>query len=134
MQISRSRRRRHEMNLVPLVNVIFLLLVFFMLGGQVGGDRVTEVTLPVAESSDAVQAEPIDLMLTRDDIIVLNGAPVPDELLRRELKALFRQYDNVLQPVIVKADAQQSAKKMLFLVRILGEAGFTNISLVTKKI
>lgn len=134
MQITRRQRRRSEINLVPLINVIFLLLIFFMIGGQVGGDTVTQVTLPVAESSDAVQAEPMDVMLTKEDIIVLNGAPVPDDMLAKELKRLFAQYNNGLQPVIVKADARQSAKKMLLLVRMLGEAGFTNISLVTKKI
>lgn len=130
----RKRRARLDINLVPLINVIFLLLIFFMVGGNVGGDTVTEVTLPVAESSDSVQAEPMDVMLTKDDIIVVNGNPVPDDMLARELKEQFSHYKNGLQPVIVKADARQSAKKMLFLVRMLGEAGFTNISLVTKKI
>lgn len=78
MRISRMTARRHGPSLTALIDVVFLLLLFFMLVSTFG--RFSHVDIRLAGSAEGTAAAETDvvvlLTVTRDDTFAVNGRPV----------------------------------------------------------
>ncbi len=87
VQIQRTRKRRFRMDMAPLIDVVFLLLIFFMLTFAVLGQAM-DVTLPEgAEEEQAALQEDIHLMIDRLGNLRINGQEIPLDRLKTELEA-----------------------------------------------
>ncbi|MGF6861101.1 biopolymer transport protein ExbD [Rhodobacteraceae bacterium MBR-64] len=116
--------RRRTVNLTPMIDVVFLLLVFFMLAARFGA----ELSLPVA-SAGAGTAEwqgPPRLIEVLPDAVLLNGVPVAKAGLADAVAALTRTRDD---PVVLRARGADVAR----IVSVMGglqQAGFSHLVLV----
>jgi biopolymer transport protein ExbD len=72
-----TEETRSELSVVPLVNVVFLLLVFFMLAGQISAPEPLDVEPPRSISDAESVGEPVGLLLTRDGQVALERVIVP---------------------------------------------------------
>lgn len=121
----RSRRRfggsngtMSEMNIVPLVDVVLVLLVIFMLTAQ-AMEFGLEINVPqVREVQDTVEDHPV-IQITRSDKLMLNGKPIninaiPDELNKRfhNPKTVFLEADKATtwDPIAQVMDVLKRAK------------------------
>lgn len=68
--------------LIPMINIVFLLLIFFMVAGQIAS-RDASLQLPVSTSQDELLAGEIEITIGIDGVARINGEPVAGDLLDR---------------------------------------------------
>lgn len=130
MEFSRSKKSKVEISLIPLVNVIFLLLIFFMVAGTIEGVDIFEVELPASEDGQLKPTAASTVYLSADGLIAVNNDVVVKEDLKTILSTLF--INNPEQRVVVKSDLSVPADTLIYIMNSIEEAGGTEISLVTQ--
>ena len=79
MDIKRRKRARNSMSITPLVDVVFLLLLFFALTLHFSPEEAISVELPTSSSAKQQSETEIILTVTPEGVIRLNGKDVPVE-------------------------------------------------------
>jgi biopolymer transport protein ExbD len=117
-------RRSRKPSLTPMIDVVFLLLIFFMLASRFGQDSA----LSLATAGGAAPYEgPPRLILVTEIGLSLNGRPLATEDLPGALDALMRSRDEM---VVLRADQDTSLQRLILIAQILREAGFTTLAVV----
>ena len=114
-------RPTRRMSLTPMIDVVFLLLVFFMLASQFGRDRVVPLTMGGA---GAVYQGPPRLVLVTADGLHLNGVPVAADALAARLIPLTQEMSDA---IILQPDKTASLQQMMDAAVLLTDAGFTGL-------
>lgn len=132
MRLARPPKRSPQESTITLINVVFLMLVFFLIAGTLTPPLDKDVTLISTLQSE--QAEPPDaLFVTADGVMRARGAEVtaPDYVAAVRQKELLLPED----PVTVKiaADRDLPAERLIAIVGELRDAGATRITVVTER-
>lgn len=122
-----TRRRRGDEELTPLINVVFLLLIFVVLAGEVIETAPFAVTPPDADITSVVPAEMTSVYLGPTGNIFVAGKVYPPGDFVGVLAALPTA---IPTKVVVEADRSVDAASALALVEQLHKAGVTQIKLV----
>ena len=117
-----SKRRR--LGLTPMIDVVFLLLVFFMLAARFGG--MTQVPLSAAASGSAAYEGPPRLITLAQESILLNGQEVRLSELSERLPPLMTNQDDV---ILLSAKAGATTQQLVTVLDALQEAGLSNVVL-----
>lgn len=127
MQIEQPRRRRRLVSLTPLIDVVFILLVFFMLASTFLDWRVFSVTVPADDTvADEDLPDPVVLRVERDRWL-LDGEPVTRDGLRARLE---RMGDGTPQRVlVVSVDDDAPVQRMVDALDAAERAGVTEVSI-----
>ncbi|MCA8928410.1 MAG: biopolymer transporter ExbD [Alphaproteobacteria bacterium] len=123
----RPKRRRGGLaddRILPLINVVFLLLIFFMLAGRLAASDPFPVAPPASSSEAADDGGETVIHLAADGALALNGRPVALE----DLQALVPS----AAPLRLKADAGVEALRVVGVLAQLRAAGVRQVSLVTR--
>jgi biopolymer transport protein ExbD len=130
-----QRRRDEEVgiNLTPLIDVVFLLLIFFMVSTTFERHGEIQLQLPSADR-DAVPAQQawIDVLVDATGTYYVDGR----ELVNRRPETLRRMLETVLservgKPVLVRADANASHQSVVTALDVIGALGVTSVSIAT---
>ncbi len=126
-QWSRSRERALEDAVLPLINIVFLLMIFFLLAGK-ASERMQAEAAPQSWLSEKTSAAaPKWLRLLPDDAIDANGVLISDAGLAQEaLRWAGAAVD-------VEADASIAAERVLRVLNTLNAAGAGEVRLMTRK-
>lgn len=132
MHFERSQRRNDEERILPLINVVFLLLIFFIIAGQLAATDPFEVE-PVTSASEAPAEVPELVVLAGSDgRLALNGQIMNEAELKSAFAAhLDRDGIDEVPPVRLKADGRAEAGRIIAVMEILREAGAQKIRLLT---
>ncbi|WP_154223103.1 ExbD/TolR family protein [Marinicella rhabdoformis] len=135
MKISSSESERRNLNLTPLIDVVFLLLIFFMVSTTFEKQSKLKIELPEA-SADAVASVQEDLVISisKNGAFYVNNNEVPNAQtanLTKALRAIAK--DDRDMPVILKADANVAHKHVVLAMDVLGNMGFSAVSMATTK-
>ena len=122
MQLASSQRQRRRPSLTPMVDVVFLLLVFFMLASRFGLDFA--LTLPLASGSGEYTGPP-RLIDIGPDRLRLNGVEVQD--LVAAVRPLTQE---VSDTVILRGEDGTNLQRIVDITETLRAAGFTSIVLI----
>lgn len=123
----RARRRSGDEELTPLINVVFLLLIFVVLAGEVVETAPFAVTPPDAETAVVAPAEMTSVYLGPAGQIFVAGKVYPPGDFASVLAAL----PTAMPPeIVVEADRSVDAATALALVEHLHKAGVQQIRLV----
>jgi biopolymer transport protein ExbD len=123
-------RRNSEDNLIPLINIIFLLLIFFMLTGKLTSSDVFKIAPPASISEAAAAEEAVTVLVTADGQLAVNQQIVVIEELTATVAALLEQ--RAAAPMIkLKADAGLPAAQLLAVLNALRAAGVRKLTLLT---
>ncbi|NSY41066.1 biopolymer transporter ExbD [Leisingera sp. ANG59] len=114
-------RAKKRLSLAPMIDVVFLLLVFFMLASQFGRDRV--VPLATGGAGSTYQGPPRLVLITAEGLR-LNGVPMEEETLAERLTALTRTTSDA---IILQPDAKASLQQLMDAAGLLTAAGFTGL-------
>ena len=129
-------RRKHrsqldaidEINMTPLIDLTFLLLIIFMITTPLLENSV-DVSPPEMNASELPDKNSCSINLDRYGQILFNTVPVTkDELLLR-LEALREQHPKTA--ILIRGDGERRYSEVIALMKIVKDAGLTNISLVT---
>ena len=122
MQLASSQRQRRRPSLTPMVDVVFLLLVFFMLASRFGLDFA--LTLPLASGGGEYTGPP-RLIDIGPDRLRLNGVEVQD--LVAAVRPLTQE---VSDTVILRGEDGTNLQRIVDITETLRAAGFTSIVLI----
>ena len=123
-----------ELELAPMIDVVFLLLIFFIVSWQFARfERDMEVSVPEAEQTDknARKAGEIIVNIRESGGIYLNGNEVGAALLLEKLQSIAANYPN--QAVIVRGDASADFGHIITVLDQIKEAGIWNVAFATSK-
>lgn len=118
-----NHRRRRGENIVPMINVVFLLLIFFLMTAQIVPPAPFDVTPPRSTAADPA-AEPDTLYLSATGALAYEGAFGEDAL------AALGARDSTV-PLTLRADASLSAVTLATLLPKLAAAGVRETRLIT---
>ena len=117
-------RPRRRPNLTPMIDVVFLLLVFFMLASRFGVERAMPLTLAGGE---AAYSGPPRLVEVSSDGLRLNGMPVTAQTLGASLAPLMQSPDDV---IILRARGGADLQALVAVMDMLTASGLTRLVLV----
>ena len=123
-----ARRRAHQSgddSVLPLINVVFLLLIFFMLAGRLASGDPFEIAPPKSLTDGDPRAQEMLVLLTGDGRIAVNGEVVEREALAGVLKTASAAM------VRLKADGGVNAVEVVALMELLRDAGVESLDLLT---
>lgn len=118
-------RARRRPSLTPMIDVVFLLLVFFMLASRFGSEVVLDLSLGGGAGGAAWQGAP-RLVDIGPDELRLNGVPVALDTLVEDLGPLLPTSD---APVILRAQGGD-LQRVIDVMEALQGAGITQLVLV----
>ena len=121
-----TRRKRFQIDMAPLIDVVFLLLIFFMLTFAIQGQGLA-VSLPEGEENLKVEKD-IIVKIDQNNNIRLNGRPIQIDSLRGVLKEELLSHSGKL----VVIDSAPKVKYELFtrVLDVSREAGAENFSII----
>lgn len=132
-----SGRRRHsappmaEINIIPLVDVVLVLLIIFMATTAFVKEAGLDMTLPTASTANAKPEESKDLTiaLTREGGIYLDGKPSSEAGVQAAMMAKAKSNPQTL--VIVKADQRLEYRRIVRMIDMARQARLPNFTLAT---
>ena len=134
MRLSLRTRTQPEVNLTSLIDVVLLLLIFFMVSTSFVKQSQIKISLPQADSSPVVEepAEQIDIMITSTGTFLVNGRELINNRAATIRNALQKVSDgNNGLPMTISADANAKHQHVVTAMDIAGRLGFTQISIAT---
>ncbi len=118
-----SPRHPRRPNLTPMIDVVFLLLVFFMLASRFGAENVIPLANGLGQGSAPATLRLVEI---EPETLRLNGAQVSLEDLPDDLKRLD---DDPRAPVVLRA-RKARVQRLVVIVQALRAAGLTQLMLV----
>ena len=114
---------------VPLIDVMFNLLIFFMLTSNFLVQPGIRVNLPKAISSEVVRSEQLIVTLTGQDLIFLNDQPTTVQ----DLAPKIREAAQENKAVLLKADTNASLGRVVEIWDMCRESGVPQINIATNQ-
>ncbi len=129
MRIPRPRRTPIAESVLPMINIVFLLLIFFMLAGAISATDVFEITPPDSRSAQPARQTQALLLLDAQGRLALDSIPIDDRSLTHVLSArLAEAPDTVLH---LKADGRVPAERVVAIMEAVRDAGASTLILKT---
>ena len=125
----RPKAERGSIELTPLINVFFLLLIFFLFTSSFIFQPGIKVNLPRAVTSEVVQQENVVIIITKDDKIFLDEREISRDELASKLKLMAKEKVSLL----IKADSKASLGTIVEIWDMSRHEGVVQINIATGK-
>jgi biopolymer transport protein ExbD len=125
------RRRRPEMNLLPLIDVLVMLMFYAFATMQFRSAATLNITLPKVETAGKNEFKgSVTISIDKDGALTLNDKPITDA----QLDDALQQFHNIDRdiPVLIKADETSQLKKVTFVWDACRKNGMMKISLQSR--
>jgi biopolymer transport protein ExbD len=134
VKLSLRAKTQPEVNLTSLIDVVLLLLIFFMVSTSFVKQSQINISLPEAQSSKIVEEQPeqIDILITATGTYFVNGRELINnrpETIRNALQKVSAGNSNM--PMTISADANARHQHVVTAMDVAGRLGFTQISIAT---
>lgn len=132
------RGRSHEepeINLIPLIDVLLVILIFLMVTTTYSKFSGLEINLPTADASPPEQQQPneVNVVLTVNGDVMINREPVGAHDVASIGLALKKAAGNAKEPVvIINADAKTAHQSVIDVMQAAQQAGLSHISFATQ--
>lgn len=135
MKFRRQRPGEVGVNLTPLIDVVFLLLIFFMVSTTF--TRETQLTLDLPEASGSARETPerqVEVLVDEQGRYRVNGQPLVDQRVRTIQSAIYKvSAGDTTLPLVIAADAQASHQDVVRAMDAAGQMGFVHLSISTRQ-
>lgn len=135
MNFKRQKLEEVSVNLTPLIDVVFLLLIFFMVSTTFTKESRLTLELPEASGDPAPQElVPLEVIVDAQGQYMVNQLTVVTPNLKG-LKAAIAEVagGDTTQPVVITADAKAPHQSVIRAMDAAGQLGFTSLSLTTRE-
>ncbi len=135
MKFRRQQVEDQGINLTPLIDVVFLLLIFFMVSTTFTKETHLSVDLPEAvgeQSSDL--PEQIEILINSDGSYSVNGLALVNNQVATLRSALEKTSEGNNQvPLVITADANTPHQAVVQAMDVAGQLGFARLSITTRQ-
>ncbi|MFV2004868.1 MAG: ExbD/TolR family protein [Gammaproteobacteria bacterium] len=129
-----GRARIHShLDIAPLIDIVFLLLVFFMLTSTFLLPEAIELELPESKSASVTDITPVIVSLNQTGQLALNGESIELEQLQQAIQPLIKplKTQDGEAAITLKSDARTEVQLLLKVMDEIRAAGGTNVGLAT---
>lgn len=135
MQFRRQSGSQVTVDLTPLIDVVFLLLIFFMVSTTFTKETHLSLDLPEASGEEQnEQPSQLEILIDANGQYVINGKTLVNNKLDTLISGLeLASAGNKKLPLIITADAKTAHQAVITAMDAAGQAGFSQLSLTTKK-
>ncbi len=102
-------------DLTPLIDMVFILLIFFILAASFAV-RGLDLDLPPAQSSAPLSGRVVEIRLNADGSFVCDGVPTPRADVRLKLQNVIRGFKNRPGQLVLKAAPDAPVEALIFIV------------------
>lgn len=132
MKLQTREREAPEVNLTSLIDVVLLLLVFFMVSTSFVREAEINLSLPEAdtESELTVVDEGLEISISRTGNYFINGRALLNndrQTLRTAIERLAGERRDV--PVTIRGDAESTLQSFVTATEVVGQLGFTQVQI-----
>lgn len=130
----RTRRREElELNITPLIDIVFLLLIFFMVSTTFQKESELRIQLPEAsEQSPSEPRDPLVIAISADGQYAVGGRTLPDDRRATLVEALGRAVGEQRErPLVVRADARTPHQAVVRAMDAAARLGLHRLSIAT---
>ena len=130
-----QRREEVSINLTPLIDIVFLLLIFFMVSTTFTRETQLSIDLPEAEgqSRETVE-EGIEILVDESGQYRVNGQALVDKRMRTLQAAIYKiSAGDTTMPMTITADAQAAHQDVVQAMDAAGQMGFIHLSITTRQ-
>jgi biopolymer transport protein ExbD len=123
-----------DLELAPMIDVVFLLLIFFITSWQFARfERDMDISVPAAEETTDQKRTVGEIILNvrEDGTVVLNNAPVTSADLAARLKSISETYPD--QAVILRGDSKADFQHIISVLDLIKQAGIWNVAFAATK-
>ncbi len=134
MKFARRTRQEVDVNLTPLIDVVFLLLIFFMVSTTFTRETHLSIDLPEAGSAaDPVADQTLEVSITREGSYAINGV----SLLNNSAAALKAGIEESSEgdssvPMVITADSATPHQAVVTALDVAGKLGFSQLRITTE--
>lgn len=132
MRFRRHMKLEHglkQIDIAPLIDIVFQLLIFFMLTSSFVMQPGIKVNLPKAVTSEVVKFENVELLVSGENVTYFNGKVTTTQ----ELKNILKQVAKRNQSVLIKADQRASLGRVVEIWDLARDQGISQVNIATNQ-
>ncbi len=123
-----------NINLTPLIDVVFLLLIFFMVSTTFDTTSKLKIRLPEAsENQTESQPHALQLLIDADGNFFLNARQLTNSRSATLKAALERSLAGKKMPIVIQSDAGSPVQSLVTAMDVVGQLGLTQVSIATTR-
>lgn len=133
MKFRRKHREEVGINLTPLIDVVFLLLIFFMVSTTFTRETQLSIDLPEAEGVvKEISEQQVEILIDETGNYRVNGQGLVDNRMRTLQAAIYKiSAGDTTMPMIITADADAAHQHVVRAMDAAGQMGFVHLSITT---
>ncbi len=136
VKIRKRQRQDDYINVVPFIDILLVLLIFFMVSSRFTHNAELKLDLPTAEDPSGQQRQPdtVELVVAEDGSFSINDRVLADnkpETLRKALSEVAGDRTDI--PLILSADAKAQHQAVVTAMDVAGQLGFSRLSITTRR-
>ena len=134
MKFQRRRAPEMSVDLTPLIDVVFLLLIFFMVTTTFVKEGRLSLELPEADTAPTVEpVEPVQVLVSTDGDYAVNGRPLADRDIGTVRSALNDASEgDASLPMVITSDGGAPLQAVVRVMDAAGQLGFERIRIATR--
>ena len=123
-----------NINLTPLIDVVFLLLIFFMVSTTFDTTSQLKIKLPEASTTQASEAkQKIRVLIDARGNFYVNSRELINNKSATLRAALERSVADGMLPVVIQSDAASPVQSLVTAMDVVGQLGFSQVSVATTR-
>lgn len=128
MNLKRRNRVSAEFSMASMTDIIFLLLIFFMITSSAISQSAIDVKLPKASSGDPSIQDPTVITVSDKGLYYINDKEIPNTEIESHLKEILKEVAN--PSFTIRADENTKHKDIVYLMNIAEKNGY-NLAIAT---
>jgi biopolymer transport protein ExbD len=135
VKFRRLHREEVGINLTPLIDVVFLLLIFFMVSTTFTRETQLSIDLPEAAGSARENSEQqVEILVDEAGNYRVNGQGLVDNRMRTLQAAIYKiSAGDTTMPMVITADAEAAHQYVVRAMDAAGQMGFVHLSITTRQ-
>lgn len=135
MKFRRQKTEDEGINLTPLIDVVFLLLIFFMVSTTFTKETHLSVDLPEAVGEQSSELpEQIEILISTEGSYSVNGQALVNSKIETLKSAISKTANgNTKVPLVITADAKTPHQAVVQAMDAAGQLGFAQLSITTRQ-
>ena len=131
---SHNPEEEASINLTPLIDVVFLLLIFFMVSTTFDTTSQLKIKLPEASENKQVKApRELNIVIDSEGRFFLNSRELASQKSDALKAAILRALDGKDRPIIIQSDAESPVQSLVTAMDVIGRLGLTQVSIATTR-
>ena len=135
MKLHNTKKKDITVNITPLIDVVFLLLIFFMVSTSFTRETQIEIELPKASGQQLdFTPDVVEISIDAEGNFYVNKKPLINSQIETLRKAILKLSEgDTSLPLIISADAKAPYQSVVVAMDAAGQEGFSNLQMATRR-